>query len=437
VARVGAVHEGLRVRHAKRWRDAKQGAKVYKGDTVQTRKGQRAALAVCGGGTVFLNQDTVAVMPSAKETQAKQGELAERSAKNKTQTVKTRDAVAQSHGTYYDVKVQRNQSVFTVSTGTASVENKHGQVKLTENRQSTVRADTKPAAPKQVDASRVLTWADPLGETWKILTAQGVLSGPYRVAVDSHGNIFTTDNPASGRRVVKLASTGQILKTWTLQGPVPDPVGIAVDRQDNVYVTDDIEDYVQKFTNDGQTLATYDLDRFTPGSPVAPSGIDVDAAGNMYVVAEDIAAIEKLSPSGQLLAKWGSQGSGALQFDDPQDCAVDAQGNIYVADHFNDRVQKLSPSGQLITSWSVPKNQSPTDVALDRSGNVYVSMGGGVQEYDATGHLLRSWMDEAVHHLLTDPGQFDRAYGVTLDAKNNLYVADHYNNRIQKLIRPG
>jgi hypothetical protein len=44
-------------------------------------------------------------------------------------------------------------------------------------------------------------------------------------------------------------------------------------------------------------------------------------------------------------------------------------------------------------------------------------------------------LDDPVNHLLTDPGQFDRAYGVTLDAQNNLYVADHYNNRIQKLIR--
>jgi streptogramin lyase len=430
------VQEGVRVRHGKRWQDAAKGAKVYKGDTVQTQKGQRAALAVCGGGTVFLNQDSVVAMRSAGEAQAKRGEVAEKSAKTKTQAIRTRDGVARSKGTYFDVKVQSKQSVFTVETGNVSVRNGHGQVTLTENHQSTVNADAKPAPPKAVDAQRVLSWADPLGETWKVITAQGVLSQPYRVAVDSHGNIFTTDNPTSGRRVVKLSSTGQVLKTWTLQGTVTEPIGIAVDRQDNVYVTDDIGDNVQKFTNDGQPLATYDIRQFTPGSKaLAPSGIDVDAAGNMYVVAEFLPEVEKLSPSGQLLARWGSQGNGPLQFDDPQDVAVDAQGNIYVADHFNDRIQKLSPSGQLVTSWNVPANQNPEDVAVDRSGNVYVAMGSGVQEYDPSGRLLRSWLDDPVNHLLTDPGQFDRAYGVTLDAQNNLYVADHYNNRIQKLIR--
>jgi streptogramin lyase len=437
VARVARAADGVRVRHGKRWKDVKTGAKIFKGDTLQTRKGQRAALAVCGGGTVFLNQESMAVMPSTTETQAKQGELAEKSAKKKTQSIRTREAVAQSHGSYFDVKVQRNQSVFTVAKGNASVRNGHGRVKLSENHQSAVRADAKPAAPKAVDAQRVLTWADPLGETWKVLTAPGELAQPYRVAVDSHGNIFTTDNPTSGRRVVKLSSTGKILKTWKLAGTVTEPIGIAVDRQDNVYVTDDLGNNVQKFTNDGQPLATYDLRQFTPGStPLAPSGIDVDASGNMYVVLEDLAVVEKLSPSGQLLGKWGSQGSGSLQFDDPQDVAVDGQGNIYVADHFNDRVQKLSPSGQFILSWKVQQNQSPEDVAVDTSGHVYVAMGTRVEEYDANGHLLRSWANDPIHHLLTDPGEFDRAYGVTLDAQGNLYVADHYNNRIQKLIRP-
>jgi DNA-binding beta-propeller fold protein YncE len=269
-----------------------------------------------------------------------------------------------------------------------------------------------------------------------VLTAAGVLAQPYRVALDSHGNIFTTDNPTSGRRVVKLSPSGRVLTQWKLQGTVTEPIGIAVDRQDNVYVTDNIGNNVQKFTDNGQPEATYDVRQFTPGStPLAPSGIDVDASGNMYVVLEDLATVEKLSPSGQLLGKWGSQGSGPLQFDDPQDVAVDAQGNIYVADHFNDRIQKLSPSGQFLLQWSVPKNQNPEDVAVDTQGNVYVAMGTEVDEYSSSGHSLRTWKDDAVHHLLTDPGQFDRAFGVTLDAKNNLYVADHYNNRIQKLVR--
>lgn len=436
VATVKGVQEGVRIRHGKRWREAKQGAKVYRGDTMQTRKGQRAALALCRGGTIFLNQETVAVMPSGTEARAKQGELAEKSAAKTNQVIRTRDAVARSHGAYFDVRVQRNQSVFTVARGDARVSNKHGRVTITENHQSVVRADAKPPTPKQVDAQRVLTWAAPLGEVWKVLTGKGAVSGPYRVAVDSHGNIFTTDNPAGGGRVVKLSSSGQVLTTWRLQGSTTVSVGIAVDRQDNVYVTDSIGTNVQKFTDNGQWEATYDLQQFTPGSPVAPNGIDVDASGNMYVAATDIAAIEKLSPSGQLLAKWGSQGSGPLQFDFPEDVAVDAQGTIYVADSFNDRVQKLSPSGQFLLQWKVQQHQSPQDVAVDRTGHIYVAMASRVEEFDASGHLVRSWHDDA-NHLLTDPGQFDRAYGVTLDAKNNLYVADHYGNRIQKLIRPG
>ena len=77
--------------------------------------------------------------------------------------------------------------------------------------------------------------------------------------------------------------------------------------------------------------------------------------------------------------------------------AVDAQGYIYVADTGNNRIQKLAPDGKFVQQWGAVDS-----VARPTAGN--------------------------------GAGQFSSPYGLAIDAKGNLYVADSENDRIQKLI---
>jgi sugar lactone lactonase YvrE len=72
----------------------------------------------------------------------------------------------------------------------------------------------------------------------------------------------------------------------------------------------------------------------------------------------------------------------------------------------------------------------PTDVAWDRAGNIYVADGIGntnrVAKFDRDGDFVRHWGSTG-----SGPGQFNGVKSLAIDARDNVYVADAGNKRIQ------
>jgi hypothetical protein len=70
---------------------------------------------------------------------------------------------------------------------------------------------------------------------------------------------------------------------------------------------------------------------------------------------------------------------------------------------------------------------------VDSSNNVYVAESGAggnpsrIDKFNSAGQLITSWGT-----LGSGPGQLNQPKGLTLDQNNNVYVADEFNNRIQK-----
>ena len=86
--------------------------------------------------------------------------------------------------------------------------------------------------------------------------------------------------------------------------------------------------------------------------------------------------IQKFTPDGQWLASFGSSGKGIGQFNRPSGLAVDKDGEIYVADRQNDRLQILAPDGRFIASltgdhqlstWGKEKLLSNPDMIRQRA----------------------------------------------------------------------
>ena len=71
----------------------------------------------------------------------------------------------------------------------------------------------------------------------------------------------------------------------------------------------------------------------------------VDAQGDVYVADWRNDRIQKFTPDGQFVASFGESGQGEGQFHRPSSVAVDTEGYIYVADWGNERVQVLGPDG--------------------------------------------------------------------------------------------
>jgi len=137
--------------------------------------------------------------------------------------------------------------------------------------------------------------------------------------------------------------------------------------------------------------------------------------------------------TGKILNSWG-----ANLFIMPHGLTVDNENNVWVTDVALQQIFKFSHDGKLLMNLGVAKisgNDSmhfnlPTDVAIATDGSFYVSDGYGnsrVVKFSKEGKYLFDWGKKG-----DKAGEFNTPHGIDLDSKDNVYVADRENNRIQK-----
>jgi tripartite motif-containing protein 71 len=112
---------------------------------------------------------------------------------------------------------------------------------------------------------------------------------------------------------------------------------------------------------------------------------------------------------------------------------------LYVTESKSDgRVQKFDTNGGFIGIIAEGQLSFPVGIGLDSSDNVYVAESGAggnpsqIDKFTSLSLFITSWGS-----LGSDPGQLNQPKGLTLDDGNNVYVADEFNNRIQKFDSSG
>jgi len=194
-------------------------------------------------------------------------------------------------------------------------------------------------------------------------------------------------------------------------------------------------------------------------------GVATDPDGNIFISHRSQNRIRKLSPNGVIttvagngIAGFSGDGLSALEssLNFPAGLAFD-KGNLYVADRNNHRIRKIDSNGIISTVAGIGKpgccNDNgpateaslhfPSDIVIDPEGHLYIS--------DRSNNRIRKINPNGIITTIAglgkpgyggDFGPAEKSllkypFGIALDSKNNLYIADRGNNRVRKIDQRG
>ncbi|OKP89213.1 fibronectin type III domain-containing protein [Paenibacillus sp. P32E] len=286
----------------------------------------------------------------------------------------------------------------------------------------------------------------------------GEFSYPRGVAVDGDGNVYVADS--KNHRIQKLNVASGVWSEWKKSGggtgsglgEFNEPSGVAVDGDGNVYVADSKNHRIQKLTAATGGWSEWKKSGGGTGSGLGefnqPSGVAVDGSGNvLYVADSKNHRIQKLDVSSDVWSEWkksgGGSGSGLEEFNNPKGVTLDSSGNVYVADSGNHRIQKLTVAAGLwseygyqgaVAGTGLGEFSYPAGMAVDNQNNLYVADFDNhrIQKLDVDSGVWSEWKKSGGGSG-SDLGEFDSPTDVAVDSRGNMYVADPYNHRIQKL----
>jgi sugar lactone lactonase YvrE len=198
------------------------------------------------------------------------------------------------------------------------------------------------------------------------------LSLPQGVAVDIHGNVYIADT--GNNRVRKVNSSG-IISTIAGNGKpgysgdhgpataaeLNGPTRVAIDSAGDVYVSDNGNNVVRRISSgkittvagNGQSGFSGDNGPATSASLANPQGLTLDESGALYIADFDNNRIRRVSRNGVISTFAGTGaavGSGngrspqLAGLSGPIDVAIDNSGNIYIATRTGARIRRVQPA---------------------------------------------------------------------------------------------
>ncbi len=204
-----------------------------------------------------------------------------------------------------------------------------------------------------------------------------------------------------------------------------------------------------------------------------PTSVALDALGNLYVVDQNNNRVLRFNAAASKAngaaadAVFGQQGFTTKSIDitqstffTPQAVAVDGLGNLYVADGSNNRVLRFNnaaskgnganadavlgqPNFTTNTKGTAANVMAnPVSLAVDKNGNLYVGERGNYRVLiflnaaskgngaNADIVLGKNTFVDGSAPISSSPSVIYNPYGLAVDQKNNLYVADGAYNRV-------
>jgi tripartite motif-containing protein 71 len=214
------------------------------------------------------------------------------------------------------------------------------------------------------------------------------------------------------------------------------PQSVAIGPDGSVYVADQSSSVVQVFGPDGAFRRDIGRAGTRPGELTSVGAIAV-AADNTLFVADGSNRIDRFDAAGNLLHSFGRRGTGVGEFnfgkgggnDAPAGGGLVTSGNhLFVSDSLNNRLQRFNldgsgateivPPGTLYNPRGLAIRGQRLIVADDKNHRLVVmDFGGRVLRTVGSGQGARG-------------NQFSFPFGVAVDPKGRVFVADDINQRV-------
>ena len=175
----------------------------------------------------------------------------------------------------------------------------------------------------------------------------------------------------------------------------------------------------------------------------ASSDVAFDSKGHLYVLSRGTKPLTEFDENGKFIRAFGEG-----LFTRSHGIRIDKDGNIWATDVGAHTVMKISQQGEVLLTlgtkgkageWNEAAGSQlfnePNDIVFGANGDLFITQGHTpgagkgdprVLKFDKNGKFIKSWGGKG-----TEPGKFDVAHGIAIDAKGLLWVTDRENQRIQ------
>jgi len=251
--------------------------------------------------------------------------------------------------------------------------------------------------------------------------------------------------------------------------------GIAIDKKESIYISRREHNTIDRIDKNGMLTrfaGTGEAGYSGDGGPAIqatlriPAGLLTDDKGNVYIADRENHVVRKVDPKGIITtiagngtAGFSGDGGPAVKasFNFPSGLALDSKGNLYIADRSNNRIRRVTPKGIVNTyagngeegygGDSGPALKAridrPFGLAIDKKDNLFIAdrRNNRVRKINPSGIITTAAGDGGFFYM-GDNGPAYRASiagptGVAVDDKGNLYIADRNNNRIRVVDKQG